>query len=276
MGTGLPLFIVDAFTSEPFRGNPAAVCLLEGTLPDATLQLIAREMNLSETAFLLPQSGPAEYSLRWFTPRIEVPLCGHATLASAKVLFDEVGLSADVIRFRTMTGELLARRGQHGIALDFPAEEPAPASASEPLISALGNPSVEEIATGPRSANLLLLLPGSREVEQLAPDFRALERSTVSGKVHGVIVTAAGQPPYDFISRYFAPGVGVDEDPVTGSSHTLLAPYWASRLGKSELFAFQASKRGGELRLNLDKPGRVTIEGKAQLISRGNLVAPLG
>jgi PhzF family phenazine biosynthesis protein len=276
MGKGLPLFIVDAFTSQPFRGNPAAVCLLERTLPDADLKLIAREMNLSETAFLLPRSDPAEYSLRWFTPKTEVPLCGHATLASAKVIFDEIGISSDVIRFQTMTGELLARKGQHGIALDFPKEDPSPSSASAPLLKTLGDPSVEEAVTGPRSTNLLLRLHGSRDVEQLAPDFRALERSTIAEKIHGVIVTAAGESPYDFVSRYFAPKLGVDEDPVTGSSHTLLAPYWGNRLGRSELFAFQASKRGGELHLRLDPPGRVTIEGKAQLISRGSLVAPVG
>jgi PhzF family phenazine biosynthesis protein len=276
MGAGIPLFIVDAFTSKPFRGNPAAVCLLEKSLPDESLQLIAREMNLSETAFPLPRTGPAEYSLRWFTPTTEVPLCGHATLASAKVLFDEVKIKADVIRFQTMTGELLARRGKHGIALDFPKEEPVPTSAPAPVLRALGNPTVEDAVAGSRSTNLLLRLPGAREVEQLSPDFRSLERSTLAGKIHGVIVTAAGQSPHDFVSRYFAPGLGVDEDPVTGSSHTLLAPYWADRLGKSELFAFQASKRGGELRLKLDPPDRVTIEGQAQLISRGNLIAQTG
>jgi predicted PhzF superfamily epimerase YddE/YHI9 len=261
------LWQVDAFTSEPFAGNPAAVCLLDGPRDDRWMQRVAAEMNLSETAFLLPE-GEA-YRLRWFTPAAEVDLCGHATLASAHVLFSKKG-GPGGIAFLTRSGELRALRRGELIELDFPALPPAEEQPPPGLVDALG--------VRPRSAHRsrfdrLLELESEEAVREVRPDFRALR----AVDTRGVIVTArASAAParrgHDFVSRFFAPAVGIDEDPVTGSAHCVLAPFWAARLGRSEMTAFQASPRGGEVRVRLDGD-RVFLGGRAVTVLEGELLA---
>jgi len=256
---GLPLWHVDAFTTEPFAGNPAAVCLLDLPREDAWMQGVAAEMNHSETAFLLPE-GDA-WRLRWFTPVAEVDLCGHATLASAHVLFTKRG-GAGGIRFLTRSGELRAARCGNLIELDFPA---LPAAAEPPppgLLDALG---VEPRSTARSRFDRLLELGSEEAVRAVRPDFRALAEVDT----RGVIVTARGSR-HDFVSRFFAPRFGVDEDPVTGSAHCVLAPYWASRLGRKEMTGFQASRRGGEVRVRLEGD-RVFLGGGAVTVAEGEI-----
>ncbi|HYN17021.1 MAG TPA: PhzF family phenazine biosynthesis protein, partial [Actinomycetes bacterium] len=240
-----PLFQVDAFTAEPFAGNPAAVCLLERDADAGWMQRVAAEMNLSETAFLRPE--PGGYGLRWFTPTVEVELCGHATLASAHVLWTEGRVPAgQPIRFDTASGPLAARAGGDGaIWLDFPA---TPAAAVDPpggLLEALGAGAARWVGLG--RFDYLVELEDEAAVRDLEPDVRRLGRLGS----RGVIVTAAAGGPagYDFVSRYFAPAAGIDEDPVTGSAHCTLGPFWSGRLGGDELTGFQASARGGLVRV---------------------------
>ena len=260
---GIRAFKVDSFTAEPFAGNPAAVCLLTDTREERWMQAVAREMNLSETAFLLRDA--AGFRLRWFTPAVEVALCGHATLASAHVLWEEGILApAATARFATASGELRAARRGDLIELDFPSK---PEEAAEPpanLLEALG---VRPVYLGRNAFDYLLLLENEAAVRAVAPDFAVLRKVSV----RGVIVTApASTPGYDFVSRFFAPAVGVDEDPVTGSAHCCLGPFWAARLGKTELSAFQASPRGGAMRVRV-AGGRVFLGGRAVTILRGEL-----
>jgi PhzF family phenazine biosynthesis protein len=270
---GQAVVVVDAFTDRPFAGNPAAVCVMAGPADEGWMRDVAREMNLSETAFLHPEADG--YRLRWFTPATEVKLCGHATLASAHVLWESGRLPQDAVaRFHTHSGLLTARRpsgpasgGAGWIALDFPArpvsEGPAPAG----LAAALG---VEPRFVGRSElADLLVELASADAVRSLAPDIRALGR--LSG-VRGVMVTAAGGgAPYDFVSRFFAPGAGVDEDPVTGSAHCSLGPFWAERLGRTELLAHQASARGGVVRV-VCRGDRVDLVGQAVTVWRGEII----
>ena len=260
----LPLYQVDAFTSELFSGNPAAVCPLEKWLDDKTLQGIAAENNLSETAFLVP-SG-AGFELRWFTPVMEVSLCGHATLASAYVLFNVLGWPHDTISFLTRKSGVLTvtRRGEL-LEMDFPARPAAPVERPPGLAAALG--AAPERVLG-SAEDLLVILANEGAVRGLTPDFTALAR--IEGR--GIIVSASGGPG-DFVSRFFAPAVGILEDPVTGSAHCVLVPYWARVLGKRELHAFQVSKRGGELFCG-DRGDRVTIAGRAVLYLEGKVTIP--
>lgn len=255
------LWQVDAFTAEPFAGNPAAVCLLDGPRDDRWMQQVAAEMNLSETAFLLPE-GEA-FRLRWFTPATEVDLCGHATLASAHVLFSRRGGSGG-LTFLTRSGELRAARRGEWIELDFPAlpaaEEPPPPG----LLDALG---AKPRSTHRSRFDRLLELDSEDAVRALRPDFRALAKVDT----RGVIATARGKR-HDFVSRFFAPAVGVDEDPVTGSAHCVLAPFWAARLGRNEMVGFQASPRGGEVRVRL-AGARVLLGGRAVTVLEGELKA---
>jgi PhzF family phenazine biosynthesis protein len=259
----LPYFVVDAFASRPFAGNPAGVCPLEQWLPDTLLQQIAAENNLSETAFFVPE-GEA-WHLRWFTPAVEVDLCGHATLASAFVLFAELGCTHDQIRFRTKSGFVAAERRGELIELDFPAWKPASTPASEALMRGLGKAPREVL----RSRDLLAVYDSQAEVAALAPDLALLE--TLDSL--GVIVTAPGEDA-DFVSRFFAPRAGIPEDPVTGSAHSTLIPYWAARLGKADLFARQISRRGGELYCK-HLGERVAIGGRAVIYSRGQIEIPV-
>jgi PhzF family phenazine biosynthesis protein len=263
---GLEIFQVDAFADRPFRGNPAAVCILPGPRDDAWLQDVAREMNLAETAFLL--KGEDGYQLRWFTPATEVDLCGHATLASAHVLWETgvLGPGAQA-RFHTRSGLLTADRNGTEIELDFPATPESAVTPPPGLADALGVP---VIYAGESQFDLLVEVDGEESVRALKPDLAVLGRLPV----RGIIVTslATGQP-YDFVSRFFAPAAGVDEDPVTGSAHCCLGPFWGGRLGKEEMLAYQASARGGFVRVRL-AGDRVRLGGRAVTVLRGVLLAP--
>jgi PhzF family phenazine biosynthesis protein len=256
----IPLYQVDAFvTGEPFSGNPAAVCPLEAWLPDHLMQAIAAENNLSETAFFVPENG--DYRLRWFTPTTEVELCGHATLASAFVIFRSLAPQLRTVRFRTeKAGTLAVGRDGEMLALDFPTRPPVPCAVSGELAAALGRAPASVLA-GP---SYLAVYDTADEIAALKPDFAAVARLDRGG----VIVTAPGRGEIDFVSRYFAPAAGVDEDPVTGSAHCMLIPYWAARLGKTRLAARQISRRGGALSCELHGE-RVAIAGRAALYLEG-------
>jgi PhzF family phenazine biosynthesis protein len=255
---------VDAFTDRPFGGNPAAVCLLREEVPAAWMQSVAAEMNLAETAFVLP--GEMVYQLRWFTPLVEVDLCGHATLASAHVLWEfEMVRPDEVIRFSTRSGELRAVQRDGLIWLDMPAIAVMPRPLAPDLRQAIGAVPVWEGVAGD---DLMVELASDADVRALKPRLELLR----GAKIRGLIVTAkSAGSEIDFVSRFFAPAVGIDEDPVTGSAHCALGPYWAQRLGKRELQAYQASHRGGDLRVRVDGE-RVFIGGKATTVLRGELL----
>jgi PhzF family phenazine biosynthesis protein len=259
----LRLFQVDAFTERAFAGNPAAVCPLEAPIPEALMQDIAAENNLSETAFFHVQ-GDA-FSLRWFTPTVEVELCGHATLASAFVLFTELEPARNEVTFRTRSGLLSVKRGDAGeLVMDFPTLPLAPASQEmrARVQAALGTETADVLQAPSR---LMAVLASADEVRAATPDLAAVARTGCS-----LSVTAPGYDGIDFVSRYFAPASGIDEDPVTGSAHCMLAPYWGERLEKSTLRARQVSRRGGDLTCTL-VGDRVLIGGKARLVIRGTL-----
>ncbi|HVT02115.1 MAG TPA: PhzF family phenazine biosynthesis protein [Thermoanaerobaculia bacterium] len=258
----LPLFQVDAFTSQPFKGNPAAVCLMDGSREDGWMRDVAAEMNLSETAFLLPRSDG--YELRWFTPTVEVALCGHATLASAHVLW-ETGLlrSAEQARFHTKSGLLTADRREEWIELDLPVKREVQSDPPPDLLEALG---CKATYVGKNQFDYLVEVADESSLRALRPDHKRLS----SLGVRGVIVTSRGSQGFDFVSRFFAPGSGIDEDPVTGSAHCCLGPYWEAKLGKSEFRAFQASERGGEILVRVEGD-RVKLSGKAVTVLRGEL-----
>lgn len=262
----IPIYQVDSFTDKPFAGNPAAVCILEKMPDESWMQRVASEMNLSETAYLAPaQDG---YDLRWFTPGAEVALCGHATLASAHILWETGQLPAwEAARFHTKSGLLTCEREGSGIRMDFPATIAKPAVAPGDLLQALGKPKVEFV--GRSKHDYLLVLPSEAAVRGIKPDFSLLGSIP---DVRGVIVTALSQSgDFDFVSRFFAPAVGVMEDPVTGSAHCALTPYWAERLGKTQMLAWQASARGGQVKVGL-AGDRVALSGQAVTVLRGNLL----
>lgn len=262
----VPLLAVDAFTAVPFRGNPAAVCLLDVAVDDAWMQDLAAEMNLSETAFVTPTADG--FDLRWFTPTTEVELCGHATLASAHALWETDRLARDApARFQTRwKGELVAARDGASIALDFPAAPSTSVDEPTGLSAALGAP----LAVVARNdLHHLVEVADANTVRTLSPDFAALH----AVDVEAVTVTAASDDPaYDFVSRYFTPRHGIDEDPVTGSAHCSLGPWWGERLGKTEVVGYQASRRGGVVRVRV-RPGepRVTLLGEAVTVWRGEV-----
>ena len=261
----IPIYQVDAFTAKLFSGNPAAVCLLAGWPDDATLQNIAAENNLSETAFLVPVGSAVE--LRWFTPRVEVALCGHATLAAAFVLFNLKDWQPGSIRFITrMSGDLVVTRKNDLLEMDFPARRAVEEKMPEGLVSALG---VQSASVFSSEEDLLVELATEQAVRRLRPDFDALEKIPC----RGVIVTAPGEG-CDFVSRFFGPRVGIPEDPVTGSAHCVLIPFWAGRLKKNDLHAFQVSARGGEV-FCLNQGERVTIAGRAVLYLEGTITIGL-
>lgn len=255
----LEIFQVDAFTSVPFCGNPAAVVPLEAWLPDETLQAIALENNLSETAFFVREGDG--YGLRWFTPTFEIDLCGHATLATAFVLYDQLGASDPVLRFQSKSGLLTVQRQDDRLVLDFPSRPTLPAEAPEGLFAAIGREPKEVL----RSRDYMLVYEAEDDIRAITPDFSALAKI----KTHAVIITAPGETS-DFVSRFFAPEAGINEDPVTGSSHCNLIPYWAEKLGKIEMFARQLSARGGELFCEL-AGDRVKIGGQAVLYLKGEI-----
>jgi len=248
----LPIYQVDAFASRVFAGNPAAIVPLDAWLPDATMQSIAAENNLAETAFLVRQADA--WGLRWFTPAVEVDLCGHATLASAWVIFARIDPAAAEARFDTRSGRLTVRRDGELLAMDFPSRPPAPCAAPPTLAAALGAAPREVLA----ARDLVAVYENAAQVRALKPDMAAV----AALDVFALCVTAPGDGDCDFVSRFFAPALGIPEDPVTGSAHCTLVPYWSKRLGKRELRARQVSPRGGEL-VCRDLGERVSIAGRA-------------
>jgi PhzF family phenazine biosynthesis protein len=258
------LWIVDAFADAPFSGNPAAVCMLPGHRPDSWHQALAGEMNLAETAFLSRKEG--DFGLRWFTPRVEVDLCGHATLASAHFLWESGRLQrTSAANFHTRSGLLTAESDGDWIVLDFPATPPTEAVPPDGLEQALG---ATPVWTGRSRFDVLVVLDNAETVRSLSPDLARLN----AVDARGVIVTAeSDRRGIDFVSRFFAPRVGVPEDPVTGSAHCALAPYWAARLGRQTLTGHQASARGGMVRVET-RGDRVMLAGRARTVVRGELL----
>ncbi len=253
---------VDAFTSKPFAGNPAAVCVLPAAADETWMRHVASEMNLSETAFLHPED--AGYRLRWLTPAIEVDLCGHATLASAHVLWEDGHIAADAeARFHTRSGLLTCNKNDDWIEMNFPAKIAEPAEPPAQLAEALG---AELLFVGRNAFDYLVLVADEPTLRAINPNHHLLRQLPV----RGVIVTARGTD-YDFVSRFFAPGAGVDEDPVTGSAHAALAPFWSHRLSRTEMVGFQASARGGVVKVKM-MGDRVALSGQAVTVMRGDLL----
>lgn len=250
---------VDAFATRAFEGNPAAVCPLESWLDDRVLQAIAEENNLSETAFLVPSKNG--YRLRWFTPVAEVDLCGHATLAAAHVVFEILGSPERSVTFDTRSGDLIVARDGPNLVMDFPSRPPRPCPFSQPLVDALGRRPVEILAAD----DYLAMFENEADVIAIRPDYALLSRLDL----RGVIVTAPGTG-VDFVSRFFAPKYGIPEDPVTGSAHCELAPYWAGKLGKNTLSAKQVSRRGGKIGCEV-KGDRVFLSGRAVIFMEGEI-----
>jgi PhzF family phenazine biosynthesis protein len=254
-----PIFQIDAFATRRLAGNPAAVMPMDSFPADAVLQAIAAENNLSETAFLVREGS--DYRLRWFTPNVEVPLCGHATLASAAVVMERLEPGRNTVVFHSASGPLTVNRLDAGYIMNFPARPAELVSLPPGLAEALGVVPVEVFSN---AFNYLAMLESIQTLRKLAPDMAALARMDRPG----VIVTAQGDATYDFVSRYFAPAKGIPEDPVTGAAHCMLAPYWAQRLGKTEFRAFQASPRGGEIICRLASD-RVELEGSCVFYLEG-------
>ncbi len=266
----IPFYQSDAFTDRPFAGNPAAVCLPETPLEASLMQSIAKEMNLSETAFPEPPGPDGVRRLRWFTPGLEVDLCGHATLATAAVLF-ELG-DPSPLRFRTRSGVLTVEREPDGsLRMDFPLMPADPAAPPAGMVEALGCAPGAETARGPVGQYWMVRVPSQATVEALRPDFSTLGKVDLDGRV-GVAVTAPGEE-VDFVSRFFAPWAGIDEDPVTGSAHCMLAPYWAKELDRDRLTARQVSERGGDLLIELHGD-RVHLIGRAVTVAEGSVRIP--
>lgn len=253
------IFQVDAFTAEPFKGNPAGVCILQEVKNEEWMQAVASEMNVAETAFLnRNDASENSFALRWFTPTVEVDLCGHATLASAHLLWEEHQVSTDsIISFHTRSGMLTAKRDGEWIEMDFPSEAPEQASTYPPEL--LGAFRTKPRFVGRNRFDFMIEVESEQVLRAIEPDMRML-RALQS---RGVIVTSrSDNPKYNFVSRFFAPGAGVDEDPVTGSAHCCLGPFWKDKLGVNEMFGFQASQRGGEVRVRVDG-NRVILGGQA-------------
>ncbi|NWS72841.1 PBLD protein, partial [Crotophaga sulcirostris] len=279
----IPIFTVDAFTNRPFSGNPAAVCLLENDLDENLHQKIATEMNLSETAFIRKLRPGDDFTksscfgLRWFTPANEVPLCGHATLASAAVLFHVQKNTNSVLTFVTLSGELKARQVGDHIVLDLPLYSAHPQVSQN--FAAVGDLVVQDLRYSPDTKKLLVRLSdayGRSVLEELQVSAQRFLPADKTGKVKGLILTLKGNSTgkhkgHDFYSRYFAPWYGVLEDPVTGSAHAVLSSYWSEQLGKKEMLAFQCSRRGGELKISVRDDGRVDIAGQIAIVLKGNL-----
>lgn len=261
-------FVVDSFTSQAFRGNPAGVCLTERFPPDAFMLSVAAELNLSETAFVCPRSDHNAYEIRYFSPKIEIPLCGHATLAAARVIHAETAVSQ--ISFTTGHGiHLPVEVSPDWVQMQFPIYSTTPSSAPTALLEALGLESIVNAVYNDETRILLLEIEDYRELARLAPDFAALLRA--HDAINGVLVTAPADDGFDFHSRYFWPWSGTNEDPVTGGTHTFLAPYWSVRLGKRKLRSFQSSMRSGSMDLELTDHG-LLIRSQALITVRGELL----
>jgi PhzF family phenazine biosynthesis protein len=265
-------FIVDSFTNTPFRGNPAGVCIVEAELSDARMLCIAQELNLSETAFIRPLQTSSTYSIRFFSPKMEIALCGHATLAAAKVMF--VTHDLDEVHFINIQNlDLSAKAVEGHVVMEFPRYETQPSDAPSALLAALGISAITNAVYNAQTRILMLEIADPQELAGLEPDFAALYRSHHS--INGVLVTAAsGTDGYDFHSRYFWPWSGTNEDPVTGGTHTFLAPYWSLRLGKPKLKSFQSSQRTGFMEVEVVE-GKVRIQGQAVIVLEGELALPM-
>jgi len=268
----LSIYQVDAFTDVLFSGNPAAVVPLSDWLPDDLMQKIAMENNLSETAFFVPCVGDdADFHIRWFTPTVEVPLCGHATLASAFVIFNQLGFDGDQIRLQSQSGVLTARRDGDGIVLNFPKQPISAEPVSRDVLDAFGGATpIETFGVASRDTDIVVVFDEASIVRNMRPDMSAL------GKLadRGVIVTAPGDKTgLDMVSRYFLPALGIDEDPVTGYMHCVVAPFWAQKLGQEDVVGYQASARGGVVACKIDGD-RVHLKGEAVLYLKGEIVVP--
>jgi len=262
---GQRIWQVDAFTSEPFRGNPAGVCVMDAPAAEAWMQSVAMEMNLAETAFVWPEGET--YRLRWFTPTQEVDLCGHATLATSHTLWEAGFLGREIPAvYETRSGRLTARRTEQGITIDLPADPPNEAEVPEALLRALGL-QAKPASSGLGRLGWLLELEDASAVRAMTPDFRAMGEASEKP----VCATARGSGKHDFVSRFFAPTMGIDEDPVTGAAHCCLAPYWQEQLKRKGLLGFQASGRGGEVQV-LVEGDRVVLTGRAVTVLKGELV----
>lgn len=277
---------VDSFTKTPFQGNPAAVCILTDEIfSDKTMQLIAREMNLSETAFAKQSKDKKnEFHLRWFTPSVEVPLCGHATLATAHVLFENyeklLGGNEEIHFTTNVSGVLKVKRSKNGgLQMDFPQASPVKVELKKEVLEQLSKlmnfdfDSVEEVYACGTTRKLLIRVNSIDQIKKLSPDFQSLVKVNfgIEQTIKGIIVTTKGHGEYDFISRYFAPWVSIPEDPVTGSAHTVLGPYWSQKLNKKQMNGFQASERGGSMIVELIDNNRIILEGNAVTVMSGNL-----
>jgi PhzF family phenazine biosynthesis protein len=274
----LKIFQVDAFTEEKFKGNPAAVCILEDEIKDESLQAIAREMNLSETAFVKVIDGKSfkdgkTFSLRWFTPNQEVPLCGHATLATLQVIFEHYNNCNKKLNFQTKSGDLVCEKTLKGISLNFPLDNIINIVPENQLLEAMGIKDFKDCIIGENTRKVVVKLNSIKEVLELKPNYEKMKTIAFKTDIKGVGVTCEGDGNYDFISRYFNPWAGINEDSVTGSVHTLLANYWKEILNKNTLKAYQASERGGEILLNILNDDRVELIGKAVIVLKGEIYA---
>jgi PhzF family phenazine biosynthesis protein len=271
----LNIYQVDSFTDQPFKGNPAGVCILKEDLSDGLMQSIASEMNLSETAFCVPGKGDFidsdRFDLRWFTPTVEVDLCGHATLATAKVLFDEYKNLSHSLHFFTKSGELIVEKAGEKFCMNFPVDPSDEAEIPQDALRALGIEKALNMATSHNLNMKLIEVESPDIINNLKPDFGALRKAGETLENGGFLVTSRwGEKGYDIISRFFAPVYGIDEDPVTGAAHTVLGPYWAPKLGKNEMKSYQASARGGEVKV-IVKGDRVDLIGGAVVVIKGEI-----
>lgn len=276
MKNKIKIYQVDAFTSEAFKGNPAVVCILENDISDELMKNIAQEMNLSETAFVKPLKnsniGKGNlFSLRWFTPEVEVDLCGHATIATFKVLFDEFNIKEQYIKYETKSGLLTAKKKDEKISLDFPIDKALDFNLTQDILDAMGIRSYSKAIIGEKTRKLVIEVKDKENIINLKPNFEILKSLKFKSDVKGIGVTCRGNEKYDFISRYFNPWAGINEDPVTGSVHTLLANYWSNKLNKMDMNAYQASNRSGEISLKLLENDRVRLSGEAVIVLRGEL-----
>lgn len=268
----LKIYQVDVFTNKQFKGNPAAVCLLDREIDEDKMKEIAAEMNLSETAFVLPIDKDLNiYSVRWFTPEVEVPLCGHGTIGTAKVLFEIVKIDSDEIAFETKSGKLIAKRYEEGIGIDMPLDDYEDIDLSADLLSSIGLGKYMDAKIGKITRKLIIRVDSEEEIVKLDPDFNKMKSLKFNQDIKGLAVTTDNTQEHDFLSRYFNPWAGINEDPVTGSVHTVLAKYWGEILNKNEMIAYQASKRGGKLNLRLKGEKRLEVIGDSVIVLAGEI-----
>ena len=273
----LRIYQVDSFTDQPFKGNPAGVCILKEKISEKLMQSIASEMNLSETAFCVPVGNDSfdeaeKFDLRWFTPAVEIDLCGHATLATAKILYDEYHNSSEALRFSTRSGELIVKKTGAKLAMDFPCDPAEEAEIPQDAIEALGIKRAVNTASSRNLKMKLIEVESPEIVKNLRPNFSDLRAIGETYENGGFLATSLwNEGGYDIISRFFAPVYGIDEDPVTGAAHTVLGPYWSEKPGKNELKSYQASARGGEVELVV-KGDRIDLIGDAVVVIKGEII----